>query len=85
MVTYKGTQPRVVNATMDGEIPDAPKQPAMADYTVYFQDWREADGVRFPFKMRRTIGADTMEEWSVSKVKVNPKIDPKKFAVESGS
>jgi hypothetical protein len=59
--------------------------PVMADYTLFFDDWRDADGVKFPFKMRRATGGNTTEEWTISKIKVNPKIDPKKFAVDSGS
>lgn len=57
--------------------------PVMVDYTVFFDEWRDADGVKFPFKMRRAMGSETTEEWTVSKVKVNPKIDPKRFAGES--
>ena len=34
---------------------------------------------KFPHKMRRAMGGATTEEWTVNKVKVNPKIDPKKF------
>jgi hypothetical protein len=98
MVTYKAAKPRVVTQTMSapagahGAAPqteavktaqDAANQtPEMADYTVYFEDWRDADGVKFPFKMRRATGGNTTEEWSISKVKLNPKIDAKKFAVE---
>ena len=97
MVTYKAAKPRMVTQTMGApagghaapaggamaQVQEALKQPPeMADFTVYFEDWRDADGVKFPFKMRRASGGDTTEEWSVSKVKVNPKIDPKKFAVE---
>jgi hypothetical protein len=59
--------------------------PVMADYTLFFEDWRDAEGMKFPFRIRRAMGRDTTEEWTVSKIKVNPKIDPKKFAVESGS
>jgi hypothetical protein len=61
------------------------QEPVMADYTVYFEDWRDSDGVKFPFKMRRAMAGTTTEEWTVSKIKVNPKIDAKKFAVDSGS
>jgi hypothetical protein len=57
--------------------------PVMVDYTVFFDEWRDADGVKFPFKMRRAMGSETTEEWTVSKIKVNPKIDPKRFAGES--
>jgi hypothetical protein len=51
----------------------------MVDYTLYFDEWREVDGIRFPHRMRRAAAGVTTEEWSVNKVRVNPKIDPKKF------
>ena len=73
-------------ATADAEkqIQEMQRQaPAMADYTLFFDDWREVDGVKFPHKMRRAIGADTTEEWTVSKVRVNPKVDARRFAGES--
>ena len=53
--------------------------PAMAEFTLFFDDWRDVGGIRFPHRMRRAIGGTTNEEWTVGKVKVNPKIDPKKF------
>jgi len=89
MVTYKAALPRVVtNATGRMSPDDAAKQiknlqdqpPEMGDYTIYFEDWRDADGVKFPFKLRRAVAGSTNEEWTVSRVKLNPKIDPKKFS-----
>ena len=35
--------------------------PVMVDYTVFFDEWRDADGVKFPFKMRRAMGSETTE------------------------
>jgi hypothetical protein len=35
--------------------------------------------VKFPHSIRRASAGATTEEWVVSRVKVNPKIDPKKF------
>lgn len=57
--------------------------PVLVDYTIFFDDWRTVDGVRFPHRMRRAAGADTIEEWTINKVKINPRIDAKKFAVKS--
>ena len=57
--------------------------PVLADVAVYFEDWRDADGVKFPFKMRRATDGTTTEEWTVSRIKVNPKVDPKRFAGDS--
>jgi hypothetical protein len=71
-------------ADAEKQIQEMQRQPpAMADYTLFFEDWREVDGVKFPHKMRRAMGADTTEEWTVSKVKVNPKVDARRFAGES--
>jgi len=53
--------------------------PAMVEYTLYFDDWREVDGIKFPHRLRRAAAGATTEKWSVNKVRVNPKIDPRKF------
>jgi hypothetical protein len=71
-------------AEIDKRIREMQQTPAvMADYTVFFEEWKDADGVKFPFKMRRAMGGETTEEWAISKVNVNPKIDPKRFKGDS--
>ena len=94
MVTYRAPLPRIVTRTNGGdggapadlekELKTAAAQPPeMGDYTIYFEEWRDVEGVKFPFKMRRAVSGTTNEEWTVNKVKVNPKIDPKKFNGDS--
>lgn len=56
--------------------------PPMVEYSLFFDDWREEDGIKFPHVVRRASGGTTTEEWAISKIKVNPKIDPKKFDAE---
>ena len=53
--------------------------PEMVEYSLFFGDWREADGIKFPHSIQRAAGGTTDEEWTLSKPRVNPKIDPKKF------
>jgi hypothetical protein len=53
--------------------------PALVEFTLFFDDWRDVGGLKFPHKMRRASAGTTSEEWTVNKVKVNPKIDQKKF------
>jgi len=66
------------------QIQELQKQPpVLADYVIYFEDWRDAEGVKFPFRMRRATEGTTTEEWTVTRIKVNPKVDPKRFAGES--
>jgi hypothetical protein len=69
-----------VQADAQKQIEAAERQPpAMVEHAFYFDDWREVDGIRFPHAFRRAIAGATSEEWTINKVKVNAKIDPKKF------
>jgi hypothetical protein len=61
---------------------DVAEQP-MVEFSIFFDDWRDVDGIQFPHLMRRGSGGETSEEWTISKVKMNPKIDAKRFAVET--
>ena len=89
MVTYKARAPRVV--TMGGPRGAAHQpaagsaepaaEPPLVEFSLFFDDWKEVDGITFPHVMRRGSGGETNEEWTIGKVKVNPKIDAKKFAV----
>jgi hypothetical protein len=46
---------------------------------LYFADYRDVDGMKWPFRLRRALGADTIEETTLDRYRVNPRIDPKKF------
>jgi hypothetical protein len=48
---------------------------------LYFADYRDVDGMQFPFRLRRAVGADTIEETTFDRYRVNVKIDPKRFEV----
>ena len=67
---------QAAQAQIDAMLVEPPK---MADYQVYFSDWREVAGIKFPHVLQRATGGVTVEEWEVTKVGVNQKIDPKKF------
>lgn len=63
------------------DLADARKK-AMAtlvEYRLYYGDYRPSDGLQFPFRLRRAIGTDTVEETTFDQFKVNAKIDPRKF------
>lgn len=51
----------------------------MIEHRVYYGDWKEVDGIQFPHTLQRATGGTTTEEWTIAKVKVNPKIDARKF------
>ena len=48
---------------------------------IFYGDYREVSGLRLPFRLRRAVGPDTVEETTFDGFKINPKIDPKKFEV----
>jgi len=57
----------------------APGQPAPLEQRLYFADYRDVDGLKLPFRIRRAVGGDTVEETTVDRIRINPKIDPRKF------
>ncbi len=49
---------------------------------VYYADYRDiGNGIKFPFRLRKAIAGETVEETNFDGFKVNGKIDPRKFAV----
>src|SRR4051812_1929325 len=58
-----------------------PNQPPPPESRLYFADYREVSGLQLPFRLRRALGADTVEETTFDGFKINGKIDPKKFEV----
>jgi hypothetical protein len=59
------------------------RQQAIAGKTIenrlYFSDYRDTEGLQFPYRLRRAIGVDTTEETTFDRFRLNAKIDAKKF------
>jgi hypothetical protein len=51
------------------------------EHRMYFADYRDVNGVKLPFRLRRAIGTDTTEETTFDRYAINVKIDPRKFQV----
>jgi hypothetical protein len=56
-------------------------QPSIPESRLYFGDYREVSGMQLPFRLRRALGPDTVEETTFDGFKINTKVDPKKFEV----
>jgi hypothetical protein len=56
-------------------------QATPVEHRIYFADYRDVDGVKLPFRLRRAIGADTTEETTFDRFQANPRIAAQKFAV----
>ena len=61
----------------------SPAKPAQAppDQRLYFADYRDVDGIKLPFRLRRAVGADTTEETTFDRFRLNVKLDPRRFEV----
>ena len=71
---------RTVSAPTEEELKKLREQPLpTVEYSLFFDDWREVDGINFPHVIRRATKGTTEEEWAITKVKVNPKLDARKF------
>jgi len=90
MVTWQAPppSPRGSPTASAGQPPSPPGSPAASapkppapESRLYYGDYREASGMQLPFRLRRAVGSDTVEETTFDGFKINAKIDPKKFEV----
>ena len=54
-------------------------QATAVEHRLYFGDYRDVDGVKFAFRLRRAIGTETTEETTFDRFRINARIDPRKF------
>jgi hypothetical protein len=66
---------------LDAQTKDAEAKRKMVEYRLFYSDYRTVDGVKLPHKLQRSVDGNPTEEVTFDKVKVNPKIDEKKFTV----
>src|SRR4029077_982248 len=48
--------------------------PAPQENRIYFADYREVDGLKWPFRLRRAQGADTVEETTFDRFPINTRL-----------
>jgi hypothetical protein len=46
---------------------------------MYYADFRDVDGLKLPFRIRRAIAGETIEETTFDRFRMNVKIDRRKF------
>jgi len=62
-------------------VPPAPSASVPPEHRLYFADYRDVDGIKLPFRLRRGIGVNTTEETTFDRFRINQKIDPRRFEV----
>ncbi|GMV21076.1 MAG: hypothetical protein AB7L71_08405 [Vicinamibacterales bacterium] len=51
------------------------------EYRVFYSDYKTVNGVKLPHTIRRSVDGKPTEEMTFESIKLNPKIDAKKFEV----
>jgi len=46
---------------------------------IYFAEYKDVDGLKLPFRIRRAVGAETTEETMFDRYRINAKVDPRRF------
>jgi hypothetical protein len=66
---------------MEQKIKDAEANRRTVEYRLIYGDYKAFSGVQMPTRIQRMIDGQATEELSLEKIKVNTKIDPRKFEV----
>ena len=53
---------------------------AVVEQRLFFADYRDVDGIKLPFRLRRASGPDTTEETTFDRYRINARLDPRRFA-----
>lgn len=68
-------------ADADARRREAEANRKMVEYRVYYSNFRSVGGLKLPHTMQRSVDGKPTEEMTFESIKVNPKIDSKKFEV----
>jgi hypothetical protein len=63
------------------QMKEAEAKRRVVEYRLFYGDYRAVDGVQVPHRLQRSVDGKPTEEVTFEKVKVNAKIDAKKFTV----
>jgi len=66
---------------LDARRKEAEARLRTVEYRVFYADYQSVGGVQLPHRIQRSIDGKATEEMIFDTIKVNPKIDPKKFQV----
>jgi len=57
----------------------APPAPPAPEQRLFFAEYRDVDGLKLPFRIRRATGAETTEETTFDRFRINVRVDPRRF------
>jgi hypothetical protein len=79
MLSWQAGATGATRAAAAPAAPAAPVAPATSEQRMFFADYRDVDGLKLPFRIRRASGAETTEETTFDRFRINARIDPRRF------
>ncbi|HET9368797.1 MAG TPA: hypothetical protein VFO19_01055 [Vicinamibacterales bacterium] len=70
-----------LRADMAARLKEAEAKRRVVEYRLFYGEYKAFDGVRLPTRVQRMIDGNPTEELELEKVKVNARIDPKRFEI----
>jgi hypothetical protein len=61
------------------QVPPGAQRAPQPEQRVFFADYKDVDGLKLPFRIRRAAGAETTEEMTFDRYRINAKVDPRRF------
>jgi hypothetical protein len=61
--------------------PPGPPGKPVPEQRLFFADYRDVNGLKLPFRIRRAVGSETTEETTFDRYRINVRIDPRRFAI----
>lgn len=68
-------------ADADARLKEAESKRKMVEYRVYYSNFKAVNGVKMPHTLQRSVDGKPAEEMTFDQIKVNPKIDARKFEI----
>lgn len=80
MLTYRAPAPRNPrNQPTDAADLNEANAPKMLDYQIFFADYKQVNNLWLPHRLVKAANNRMIEEWKVSKYKLNPDLKPNRF------
>ena len=59
--------------------PGAQGAQGAVEQRMFFAEYKDVDGLKLPFRIRRAVGSETTEETTFDRYRINAKVDPRRF------
>lgn len=74
-------QRKQAQADMEARMKEAEANRRTVEHRLYYSNFKSVGGVKLPHTFQRSIDGKPTEEMTFEQIRINPKIDPKKFEI----